>query len=113
MDENALQLLAELANKLGVATEYLWVALLKQANIYAVVGVISLVAWAILIAAIAQWVRRATLQAKFDELDRTILLFCVACLALAYMLFAPMIIYDVVSAISNPEYWALMQIISK
>ena len=100
-------LLEQLAEKMGVVTDVLWVALLKQAavhgTIYAAMGV-ALVALCVLFV----WRGRDA----WEDLDDTgVFYYCTAGLLLfvviAYLTELP----RTLAALFNPEYWALTEIL--
>jgi len=123
MDENTLQALTALANKLGTTTEYLWSVLLKQAPITGLIDLGVMIGLVVMTYGWFRFVQRKTTTPPATEEDRypraawteevgiafawasvglwvLIDIFVIAC-ALA----------TTIAALFNPEYWALMQIL--
>ena len=108
-------LLEKLAEKLGVTVEYLWKVLLKQAFIsfvtdliqYALLVIMSVIVWKI-----AKKVHREIENAVWDE---------IAYLPLGGVIMGILILWIMVfscipttiTALINPEYWALDKILSQ
>lgn len=110
------ELLAELAIELGTTTEYLWSILLKQAPIEAATGIVLFALSLIAIVAFyryARWISsHAALLEKSDRLQMHVMIVILIGLLLGVWLAARLdSIPNIVSAIFNPEYWALRQIL--
>ena len=123
MDDKTLNALTALATKLGTTTEYLWGVLLKQAPITAAVDLLVMAAWVAAIFFCFRFVRRKTMTpAKTADdkypsakwADEISVVFAWGSVILA-ALFAAIIIganlSTTISALVNPEYWALKQIL--
>lgn len=115
-------MLTALANKLGTTSEYLWGVLLKQAPITGVIDLALMAAWVI---GVVMWCRlvarkttrpEATDQNRYPraEWDGEGIFFAWAsavAVALIAGFFVSGSIASTVSALANPEYWALRQIL--
>ncbi len=123
MDDKTLQALTTLAAKLGTTAEYLWGVLLRQAPITGAIDLAMMVAGVAMAVFLIRLVRRKTTKpAKTDE-DRypsavwsnEEAAFFAWAGAVAFALLTALLIgYElpnVVSALLNPEYWALKQIL--
>lgn len=122
MDEKTLQALTALANKLGTTAEYLWGVLVKQAPI---TGVIDLVLMAALVLLTVMWCRfvmRKTTAPKPTEEDRyphadweeedAIAAWLSAGVLVSFTVLIVMLhLATAMTALVNPEYWALRQIL--
>ena len=114
MDEKTLQALTALATKLGTTAEYLWGVLLKQAPITGAMSLLMMAAWAVVCVLLVRYVRRNTSGNKPRWTDEAARLFawigvCIVCAMSA--LVVSIEIGGAVTAIVNPEYWALRQIL--
>lgn len=122
MDEKTLGVLTALGNKLGTTAEYLWGVLLKQAPITGLIDLALMAAWVI---GAVLWCRlvvqkttkpQATEQNRYPhaEWDGDGAFFAWAS-ALAVAFIAGVVVsgslQNIVSALANPEYWALRQIL--
>jgi hypothetical protein len=122
MDDKTLQALTALSTKLGTTVEYLWGVLLRQAPI---TGAIELVLMCVLVTTslfLIQFVRRKTTKPaktnenpypKADWPDEGGVFAWMAAILFAFIT-ALIVFFDlsnVVSALINPEYWALRQIL--
>jgi len=104
-------LLEQLALKLGVTTEYLWTVLIRQAKISGVMNAAGI----LLIIVLGFILFKAYKYAeKKDLLDSQAWDFG---LLVSYIIWAGMIIispilfYNMITALMNPEYWALSEIL--
>ena len=113
MDDKTLQALTALANKLGTTAEYLWGVLVRQAPITGAIDLAVMGAWGVGCVLLVRFVQRKTCgdEPKWgDELGR-ILAWCGVlgvCAVVAIIVgfqFSP-----AMTAIVNPEYWALRQV---
>jgi hypothetical protein len=122
MDNNTLQALTMLANKLGTTAEYLWGVLLRQAPITGAINLVMMTVWVVAVLLLLRWVRIKTrVPPKTEdepypraEWDGDGAFFAWA----ASIVFATMVVVIVglelpkaVVALVNPEYWALRQIL--
>ena len=121
MDDKTLQALTALANKLGTTAEYLWGVLLKQAPITGTIDLLMLIA---VTAGTVYWchlVYRKTRQSKTNEFERNYAewdgdkaVFGAQTAAMAAFLTVLLVsrnLTTTLSALLNPEYWALMQVL--
>jgi hypothetical protein len=117
MDDRAAVILEKLAAKLGVASEILWAAMLRQAPIDAAVGLVFsgivfiatwlVYRWGVLI------YKRTTLTGP-DRWDAGIWLIfgIVAGIMSLFVLGAFIAMPMVIAGFFNPEYWALHELLS-
>ena len=122
MDEKILHSINELASKLGVTAEYIWGILLRQAPISAINNFIIMASFVIAtILAIRYTIRKITPPDAtkenphpYAEWNDETSVFALAEVALLVGVSALVILYlfpSFVSALVNPEYWALKQIL--
>jgi hypothetical protein len=114
MDDKTLQALTTLANKLGTTAEYLWGVLLRQAPLSGAIDLALVAAWAAACFWMVRFVRAKTAgddPVWMDEAGRALAWAGVwfACLGVA--LIGGSVLTDAVTALANPEYWALRQIL--
>ncbi len=117
MDEKTEKLLRELAQKLGTTAEYLWTVLLNQAKYSAIISAIQM---AIMVAIIFYTIILHIRFSKKDSIgwsqydkkpELLIMPMMLAGAADVIMLIMFMVgINEVMTAIFNPEYWALQRI---
>lgn len=122
MDDKTMQALTALANKLGITAEYLWGVLLKQAPITGLIDLLVMSAW---IYAVVMWFRfvqrktttpSPTNENRFprpewgDQFGVGIAWASVFVLGVIVALVIGNCLSITVSALENPEYWALKQI---
>ena len=119
MNQEIIEMLKVLADKFGTTTEHLWRVLLEQALLSGITNVILLV---VILVLTVMWVRFALERIKKEEengyyssdddnigaLWLTIILVIPFCGVVSVLL-----IYDIVTAILNPDYWALREILRK
>jgi len=122
MDEKSQQLIEALAAKLETTTEHLWGALVQQAPIS---GAVDLVLCILIAATSAWWIRlvmnKTTCPAETDanrypraewrEEDAFLAWFAAiigGVLAVAFIIGSAQ---GIVAAFTNPEYWALKQLV--
>ena len=114
MDDKTLEALTALAHKLGTTAEYLWGVLVKQAPISGVLDLAVIAAWAAACVWLVRLVRRKTAgddPAWDDETGRVFAWIgtWLACILAAVI--GSLSVAGAVTAIVNPEYWALRQIL--
>jgi hypothetical protein len=100
--------LETLAAKLGTTTQYLWGVLVKQAAISGVADCF----WAVfflVVSILSAWAARWLI--KNDSGEDGLVLFCGAAAIIAFVI-AGANVYFAVTALVNPEYWALKEILS-
>ena len=111
MNEATLIALKEMALTLGTTTEYLWAALLRQAPITGTLHVVLLVVFlAVLSYSMYQFVKQLNLTAVPETLPVYSTLAVLSGLGLIIEI---LLLNRTLSALLNPEYWALMQILGK
>ena len=105
-----LQMLAE---KLGVTIDYLWSVLLKQAYVSAILDLLfvllMVIMWAALIksrGAIKKWLK------TMDDLEEGFICIFGSGFIIGVTVAAIIFIFTSTSALINPEYWALKEILS-
>lgn len=108
MEKEIAPMLKEIADQMGVAVPYLWDALISQASVY---GVFTLLVSTMpfFLSGVAIWVFYRFYKENNDALSFLILIG-----AGTFVLFAfcgMWLVYDGVTALYNPEYWALKKIL--
>lgn len=107
MNEQTNQLIEKLAEKLGTTAEHLWAVLVRQAPITAITNIAGIIIGVLLILVSALVVRKFT---KDDDEAGLAWIIWGICAVVGIL-----IILDasntVATCFSNPEYWALKQII--
>jgi hypothetical protein len=114
MDDKTLQAVTALANKLGTTAEYLWGVLVKQAPLSGALDLVVLTAWAAACVWVARFVGRKTSGDRpewNDEFDRGLAWIGVGIVCGLTALIGGLVFSDAMTAIVNPEYWALRQIL--
>ena len=114
MSEELETLIIQLANKLGVTAEYLFGVLAKQ-GVYE--NVSNLITW-VVFTAISTLTMQATYKDctkafKDDEFHIKVVFFAISCLGSIMCLAAAILIGSWITAIMNPEYWALQQLLPR
>jgi len=117
MENETKELIEQLATKLGTTTEYLWGVLIKQAPIYAMNSTLEIIA--IIIMGILLWKTHKKLSIeddngrslyyKYGELAG-IPMIVAAIIWGIFFICAFFTFSNIITAIANPEYWALMKI---
>ena len=122
VDDKTLQALTTLAAKLGTTAEYMWGVLLRQAPITGAIDLAVMVAWVTMAVLLLRLVRRKTTKPAKTEEDRypsaewheegAVLAWAGAIgFALITALIVGSGLSSVAAALTNPEYWALKQIL--
>ena len=116
MNEQTQEALVKLAEKLGTTTEYLWQILIAQARVDIVISVIQMTFMFLFI----YWTIKLHIRFSKKHEDRHSFYYynesAVGGMVFAGLASIIMIIFflngfnDLLSAIFNPEYWALKQI---
>lgn len=124
MDNQTLQALTALAEKLGTTTEYLWAALMRQAPISGAIDLAVMAAWVIGVVCWFRFVQRMTAdpsgpdgdgyrhRAQWSDEFGVALAWC--SVALAAVLVALMVgsyLSSSIAGLVNPEYWSLNQLL--
>lgn len=111
MDANAVILLQELAKKLGTTSEYLWGVLLKQAPIYAATTLLEVSLFAFGVWFYLKNFKR--FYAWFDDEVARGFGVVIASIAVALIALAAFFsLSGIVTALLNPEYFALNKLLS-
>lgn len=109
MDEHVAKLIEALATKLGTTAEYLWGVLVKQATIQAAAEA------TLLICSVAATVWLIYLFKKNSKEWEEDTMTFVAVLAIFMTLLSVIMFFflapTIITAIFNPEYWALKQVL--
>ena len=114
MDEKTLQALTALAEKLGTTAEYLWAALMRQAFISSVINLLSLIGMAALLIWWARFVNKKTSpsnEERYGEWEGAAWI-AVIVPTVIFVLIAITNLPTIFSGFLNPEYWALMRVMS-
>jgi Na+(H+)/acetate symporter ActP len=109
MNETTNQMLKLLADKLGVATEYLWSALLRQAPVSSATGLIGDIVLIVIFTLIWRKIRPAALGEDFSFYPEAY--FLVGFVSLFALLWILSSLPSQISGFLNPEYWALQQLL--
>lgn len=108
MNEQVVQFLSGLSEKLGVTVEYLWTALLQQAVINGCLDLFFI----IVIAGGGFFGLRGYLQ-KREEIDRYDVIvfdFFAAIVFVVIVTATIALVYDAAASLLNPAYWAWRQV---
>jgi phosphatidylglycerophosphate synthase len=116
MNDNAVALLDKIADKLGVTAQYLWSVMLKQAPVYITT---TLIEYAILLVVIVLVLRFRKTIGKWmfevgDAGDGLVAMFgslIIVISGVIWLLVALFSFHHLITAIFNPEYWALEQLL--
>lgn len=119
MDTETVNLLTELASKLGTTSEYLWDILLRQAPITATIILIQIIFT--VLSGIFLWKLHKYFSKETDErysmydrgnggLEVLMTMFSTLILVISIILFFG--IADMLNGYFNPEYWALNKILN-
>ena len=114
MDDKTLQALTAIATKLGITPEYLFGVLVKQAPISGTITLLLIAAWVYACVALIRVTKRKTTKAPgeyYSEWD-PVLWLLVGAIAIGTALVCGLQLEIAVSALVNPEYWALQQILN-
>lgn len=122
MNEETLQAVTALAQKLGTTTEYLWSVLIQQAYLEAGLSFIQLIVWSICTFFIIKIVYRKTKtpketkeelypKAEWTEEGAVAAWLVTGCVTVVAFLVVGIEFNNLITALFNPEYWALKQII--
>lgn len=110
MNEQTIQLISQLANRLGTTADHLWAVLAKQAIVQAIQSSVWAVIWVII--ATIGWVFLKKFWIKIWEEEEfgAILIGIGACILTAIALIQIGIAFDnVITTIFNPEYYSFKQ----
>lgn len=121
MNQNQSEVLQQLAERLGTSVEYLWSVLVKQAYIAAATNAVWLIVVGLLVVATYRAALRYSVEGKALRDERgpfsnheipTLVSILLAVLCVALGLLFTNIVVVTITALANPEYWALQQILS-
>ena len=122
MNEETLQAVTALAQKLGTTSEYLWSVLIQQAYLEAGLSLVNIIVWGMITFFVVKIVYRKTRTPKetkeelYPKAEWTEEGAVAAWLVSGVLILIAFIIISVefnnlITALFNPEYWALKQII--
>ena len=115
--EKLTNLLEQLSEKLGTTTEYLWGVLINQAKVEIITFLVMLsilILTSIFYARYIKWLfDEETDHTGDSEITHSIIVTTLGVFNLVYFIFIVTLIPKFVSAIFNPEYWAINEILSK
>lgn len=108
--EQLMQLLAQLAEKLGTTSEFLWETLLKQAQLALVTNSLFLL---MLIITLVRCILaiKSLMKERGEDFDKELLLVILFVLAFTFTGLTIVTIHDVLTLSINPEYWALKHVL--
>jgi hypothetical protein len=114
--ENLTELLTKLAEKLGTTTEYLCTVLMKQATIEAYYAMISIGLFILMLIPFYKYVRWFSKNYKeIYENDNEILhggiTVVIGIIVIIWFIGSVCDIHTIMTALNNPEYWALKQVL--
>jgi hypothetical protein len=110
MEEKAIELIENLANQLGVAVPYLWEVLVKQAHVDAISSIFSLGIFLVLLVAFIFLLVKFGLN-KTESFE--VIFFCgMVIFGILFMFQMVKVIFTLPTALFNPEYWALTQLMN-
>jgi hypothetical protein len=108
MTDQELLLLTQLATKLGTTVEFLWAVLLKQAMVSGIKSIIAIVLmWSIVISSVVFLVKK-----KFEDESPEAIIGAILTCALGLVSILVLLLEggSAITALFNPEYWALNHI---
>ena len=112
MNEQTLNLINQLSEKLGTTSEYLWGVLIKQAPIDAIVNLFSYFIFILIGVGLYyghKFIKKCEL---YDEEPIGFIMVIISVIyALLFMIFTILLPSDLLG-LYNPEYWALKEILS-
>ena len=111
MNDQTVQLLNQLAQKLGVTTTYLWAVLVKEARIEAIsetVWVLFVIGLVVGIVRYWKWVK--TLD-RYDADGPVVFGIIVSDVIFVFVIIVLCNVSDIPTQLLNPQYWALDQVL--
>ena len=115
MSETTEKLIRDIAEKLGTTTDHLWGVLCRQAPITAITDMIELLVLALLCVYVGRRLKRwhKSLEEAYEEDHPGLIMLYVVFVTLLCITIgcALCCVSGIVTAFTNPEYWALRQII--
>ncbi len=119
MDKETTQLIEKLAETLGTTSEYIWEVLIKQAPVYAagtILEIILMIIFGCILFVLHLYFSKESdnSRSKYDKYDALIRvpMFIGAIFWFCLALVAFFSISHIITALVNPEYWALKQILN-
>ena len=117
MNEHAAVVIQQMADKLGTTSQYLWSVLLKQAPVYVVISVIEAVIFCVFIYLYFKFLPKMKALADDYSNDGAAMtaVICIiggAILSGIFILAIFVMFESAVTALVNPEYWALDKLLS-
>jgi len=122
MNEQNLQLISLLAQKLGTTSEYLWFVLIKQATISGTIDLIIMSFWLSCIWIVYKFINNkfkekngyepSSYQYNINHSERLTSLVIWSIASTVIILIIGMCLSDTISTFINPEYWALNKILT-
>lgn len=122
-NQNVTQLIEKLASKLGTTTEYLWSVLVKQAYVSSMIGIVVSIVLVVISYLITKGILKAYKKEQeksnhdswYSSMDNP--LFMLGCVfGGLFILAAGFIILvnigNIITGLTNPEYWALNKVLS-
>lgn len=111
MNDKQVEMLQALAVKLGTTVEYLWAVLIRQATVNAITDIIQYGLLALAVYVYVRWVRsdKRDLDNGGDSWPPALIL------GVPLMLVAVVAFFsfpNTITALVNPEYWALNRVLS-
>lgn len=121
MDKESRQLIEQLAGKLGTTTEYLWGVMIRQAPIYAFSTLLEMCIVAALGVILFKVHKKFSLSRGdniynnlYDKYEAALFIMVIGTIIWSILFIISIcLISQVITAIANPEYWALMKILDK
>lgn len=118
MNEQQTKLIEQLAMKLGTTTEYLWGVMCKQAQVDAILSIVlvsSAIVLSIVVGLVANKLRKELdKEAKWTDNIEDFLIMSMLWTIIACVVFDFIVMFsigNIIIALSNPEYWALQELI--
>ena len=115
--EELTKLLSQLAEKLGTTTEYLWGVLIKQARIEAITGILDIILFIALLIPFYIYIKWFSKHYRklYDNDTEILHWFITVIVGIIMVIWFFVCICDInniITALNNPEYWALKQVMS-
>jgi hypothetical protein len=118
MEQELSNLLKDLATELGTTVEFLWAVLLKQAQVEVILnGILILVTIMACLGSFYyfRWLNKKWEDISYNDNDLWHIFISVflGVFIICLIVFSAIGIYSMVTALMNPEYWALDKILQK
>lgn len=112
MEQKIIEVIDTLAEKLGVATEFLWPILIRQAYVEGIMALFwAIVFFFIIIVCFTGFKEGIRLDEKGYDESPAALMTISALVGLGAFVALAMYIKEGISILLNPEYWAIQQIL--